>query len=570
MSVSTSLTGYPAIDKPWMKYYSKELESIEIPKMTLYTYAYHNNLDNMNGIAFQYFGSKITYKKLFLEIQKAAKAFQKAGVSAGDVVTIMSMQTPETIYAYFALNYLGAVANMVYMTLSEAEILQTVRDTKSKMLLFLETVAEKVAKSNIPSTVQTVSLSVSSSMPFLIQVGYKLKNKNNSELLCDDYRAFIDNGANEILCAPEENADLPAVIVYTSGTTGEPKGVVLSSYNINSVAFQYKYSGMHFGRGESYLGIIPLFLAYGVAMLQLAVSMGINTTLFIVPEPKEIAKAFEKTKPNHFASGPAMLDDIMKNVTGDMSYLINFTGGGAALSAEKEEQLNLFLASHNCHVKYAIGYGMTELAAAVCANSNLVYKQGSLGIPLPKATVRIVDPDTEKDLKIGETGEICFNAPNTMLGYYNNEKATDEIISVDTAGQRWIRTGDLGYVDEDGFLFYQGKMKRIYVCRTASGLNMKLFPQRIEELFEENSSIDKCAVVAIEDNTYLHVAIAFVTRKPSAQLNKDSLIRELKEVAEANLPEHSLPAKIIVLDEMPLTASGKVDYRVLEEMAKGN
>ena len=213
---------------------------------------------------------------------------------------------------------------------------------------------------------------------------------------------------------------------------------------------------------------------------------------------------------------------------------------------------------------------MTELAAAVCANSNSVYKQGSLGIPLPKAIVRIVDPDTDKDLKIGETGEIYFNAPNTMLGYYNNENATAEIISVDTAGQRWIRTGDLGYVDEDGFLFYQGKMKRIYVCRTASGLNMKLFPQRIEELFEENSSIDKCAVVAIEDNTYLHVAIAFVTRKPSAQLNKDSLIRELKELAEANLPEHSLPAKIIVLDEMPLTASGKVDYRALEEMAKGN
>lgn len=562
-------TGYPSIDKPWLKYYEPGVDNLKVPEETLYSYAYHCNENHMEETAFRYFGTKITYKKLFLETKRVALASQKAGVEQGDVVTIMSMHTPKTIYAYFALNYLGAIANMVYMTLSESEIATTLMETRSKVFLFLETAAERVQKATIPSDCKLVKLSVSASMPLHVKIGYSLKNKGSvvKQLYCENFADFVKHGQSVLLREAANDAHAPAVIVYTSGTTGEPKGVVLSSYNLNSVAFQYKYSKMQFNRGETYLDIIPLFLAYGVAMLQLAVTMGIDSTLWIVPEPKQIAGAFEKTKPNHFASGPAMLDDIMKNVTGDMSYLINFTGGGAALSPEKEAELNCFLDSHNCHVKYAIGYGMTELAASVCANNNAIYRQGSLGIPLPKSIAKIIDTDTDAELKIGETGEICFCSPSVMLGYYHNKAATAEIMKTDTEGKTWIHTGDLGYIDEDGFLFYQGKRKRIYVCRTVSGLAVKLFPQRIEELFETNPLVDKCAAVVVEDEMYLHVVHVYVSCKSPVTEN-GKLINELEEKAKKELPEHSQPASIKILQTIPLTASGKVDYRALEELAK--
>lgn len=561
------MTGYASIDKPWLKYYSDEAINSPLPELTMYQYIWENNKDYLSNNALRYYGTKITYGRLFENIRKAANAFYSMGIRAGDVVTIMSMHTPETIYSFYALNYIGAVANMVYMTLSEEEISQSLRETESKIFLFLETATDRVIRATIPISVQIISLPVSRSMPFPIKQGYRIKNRqrNNSFI---KYEKFISDAIPMLSCSPAQEAHSPAIIVYTSGTTGEPKGVVLSSYNINSVIFQYNYSGIHFGRRERYLGIMPLFLAYGVTMLQLALFMGLETTLCIIPEPKEIAKAFQKTRPNHFTSGPAMLDDIMKNVTGNMSYLINFTGGGAALSKEKEEQLNHFLKAHNCHVKYIIGYGMTELSATVCTNSNQVYKQGSLGIPLPKSTAKIVEPDSGNELKKRMTGEICFNSPSIMLGYYKNSTATNKVISIDENGQAWIHTGDLGYIDEDGFLFYQGKIKRIFACRTGDGLIMKLFPQRIEELFETAAAVDKCAVIVREDPVYLNTALAYVTIKSSFEGAKSELIEELSKLAKTSLPEHSRPASIQVVDEFSLTVSGKVDYRSLEKLAE--
>lgn len=553
------LTGYPSIDKPWLKHYASDACNIQIPHKTLYQYIYECNCDSLDGIALRYFGTKITYKKLFDNILAVAKFFKKAGISAGDVVTIMSMHTPETIYSYYALNYLGATANMVYMTLSGQEILATLAETESKMLLVLDAALPQLEQIEGKITIPVVVMRISDSMPLALRTAMNLKGKKGKNFL--EYAKAIKSAKNECLPACDADDQRTAVIVYTSGTTGTPKGVMLSSYNINAVAYQYKYSGMHFGRGETYLDIIPLFLAYGVSMLQLAVSMGIDTTLLIVPESEKIAKEFDKLKPNHFASGPALLDDIMKNVKGDLSNLINFTGGGAALSPEKEAELNSFLSQHGANVEYAIGYGMTELSASVAACNNQIYKSGSLGIPLPKATLKIVDVTSGEELPAGQEGEICFNAPNMMLGYYHNQEATDDIIRPDEKGTLWIHTGDLGLIDEDGFLFYKGKMKRIYVVKI-DGHFYKMFPKRIEELFDEDPNVDKCAVVAIEDSALMNVPVAFVTK--ASDIDDSMLTATLMKKAKNKLPKHMQPARVAVMDKIPLTASGKVDYRPLE------
>lgn len=555
------LTGYPSIDKPWLKHYAPNVEKIQIPHKTLFQYAHDCNRDSLNGTAFRYFGAKITYKNLFDNVYSVAKFFQKAGIANGDIVTIMSLHTPETIYAFYALNYLGATANMVYLTLSSQEILATIKETKSKMLLILDVALPQIESIMEDITIPVVVMNVSDSMPLALRAVSRIK-ATKKVAGAVEFKKMVKAAKSECLKDFDKDDQRPAVIVYTSGTTGNPKGVMLSSYNINSVAFQYKYSEMHLERGETYLDIIPLFLAYGVSMLQLAVTMGIDTTLLIVSETKEIAKQFDRLKPNHFASGPTLLDDIMKNVTGNLNNLINFTGGGAALSPEKELELNNFLFKHGSNVKYAIGYGMTELSASVSACNNKIYKSGSLGIPLPKATLKIVDIESGEELSVGQEGEICFNAPNIMLGYYKNPTATDNIIHIDENGMRWIHTGDLGLVDNDGFLFYKGKMKRIYVVKI-DGQPYKLFPQRMEELFEADPDVDKCAVVAIEDDAMINVAVAFVTKKSDIEDTK--LIAALETSANNNLPKHMQPSRIIVIDKMPLTASGKINYKALEK-----
>lgn len=236
-----------------------------------------------------------------------------------------------------------------------------------------------------------------------------------------------------------------------------------------------------------------------------------------------------------------------------------------SFTPEEEKAVNQYLYEHGAQVKYVTGYGMTELGATVCTGMNHVYKLGTLGIPLPAVTVKIVDTDIGKELKINEIGEMYFKAPNIMLGYYNNQADTDEIITRDENGERWIHTGDLGMVDEDGFVHFKGRIKRIFITKGKDDVVYKLFPMAIEELFSDTDKVKLCGTIAVEDPERLNVAVSFVTMKDSSY-SKEQLITELMECAREKLPEHSVPVKIVVLTEMPLTPSGKIDYKVLEKM----
>lgn len=186
-----NLTGYPSIDKPWLKYYSEEALNAPLPKKTMYQYAFEKNQDNLSEIALVYFGKRITYSKLFENVYYTAKAFVSMGIEEGDIVTIMSMHTPETIYTIYALNYIGATANLVYMTLSENELIQSIENTKSKMLLVLDAVLEKITNSKIE--IPVIVLPISNSMPFARKAGYLLTTKrvNHNYIM---YDSFVKKG----------------------------------------------------------------------------------------------------------------------------------------------------------------------------------------------------------------------------------------------------------------------------------------------------------------------------------------------------------------------------------------
>ena len=446
------LTGYPSIDKPWLKYYSEKAINAPLPECTLYEYIYENNKDYLNQNALNYFGKKITYSELFANIEKAAKSFQSMGVKKGDIVTIMSMHTPETIYCIYALNRLGAVANMVYMTLSEKELLHEVKNTESKILVILNLAYEKVEKIRTELDVQSVVvISPADSMKFLMKTAYKLKTKSPKlQVGYLSYQDFISLGkpVSKVADAPYEKM-APAIIAHTSGTTGEPKGVMLSNYNLNAVAYQYSVSGMNLKKGEKFFNMLPPFIGFGVSVgMNVPLVLGLEEILWILPDKEKVAEGFVKTKPNHFVSGPAYLDDIMSYTDVDMSGLKNFGGGGESITIEKEKIVNEFLKTHGANVRYLTGYGMTEFGATVCTGMNHAYKSGTLGIPFPAVIIKIVDSETGNEMSYNQVGEMCFNSPNTMIGYYKNEKATKDIIRVHKDGKEWLHTGDLGMVDE--------------------------------------------------------------------------------------------------------------------------
>ena len=559
-------TGYPSIDKPWLKYYSEEALHGEIPKCTMYEYIFDHNKSHLDGIALRYFTKKITYQKLFENIRKTADAFWAQGIRKGDAVTIMSLNTPETIYCIYALNYIGAVANMVYMTLSEEEIVETVKNTDSKMFIFLDVAAEKVR--NVVEDIEKIrvlAISPTDSLGFPVQKFSALKSKINTKGFWK-WKDFLKAGEHQKAQQTSYHENELSVIVYTSGTTGTPKGVMLSNDSLNAVAWQYEKSGMKFTRGETFLTLMPPFLSIGLS-LNVHLPLSLGTASIMIVNPEKFIEEYKKYKPNHCVSGPVIIRKLVQRLSGNMSYCITMAGGGESLSLEEENYLNETLRNHHSDAKYLTGYGMTEFAATVTTSMNHVYKAGTLGIPLCKVNIKVINPDNGEKLKYNETGELCFCTPSHMLGYLDNEEETKKICDRDEKNSLWIHTGDLGFVDEDGFVHFVGRIKRIYLVQAADGTVYKLFPQRIEETIAEYPEVDLCAVVVELDAQNIATAIACVKRTAESK-NNNNFLTGLQQYCKEKLPVHLVPKQIIEMDEIPLTQSGKIDYKTLEKMTK--
>lgn len=560
MAQEKTLTGYPSIDKPWLNQYSEEVLYTSIPKKTMYELLYEYNKSRLDNVAIRYYGNDISYGKLFENIRLAGAAFSAYGVTAGDVVTILSLNTPETTYAIYGLNYIGAVANLLVANTSVQEIATNLKDTKSKLFLVLDKMLEGIGELECP--IPIITLSIGDSAKGIEKHIFRLMSSKKQ--LYISYSEFV----REKTCAEcfRYSEDSPAIIVYTSGTTGQPKGVVLSNTNINSCAIQCAISGKNYRQHETFLNILPPFYSFGIGMKHLCFYVGMTEIPMLIPKVDMVQKMIKKHRPNRLVIGPAFTDVIEKYSGKDMSFLVDLTGGGGSISLITEKRINEILETKGAKSKYLSGYGMTELSAAVSMNHNDNNKEQSIGLPLPLTNIKICSLSNGEELGYGEEGELLVSSPGLMLGYYNNVEETEKSIETLGDGTRWIHTGDLAKVDEDGFVFVTGRIKRIYIVTNEDNLAYKLFPQRMEEVVQQICGVQKCGVIVKEDEVRGYVPIVFVSSNGTEAYD---VVREktAKEI-ERNLPEYYKPKDIIVLDKIPVNSNQKIDYHALEQIGR--
>ena len=562
------LTGYPSIDKPWMKYYPKGAENRPMPQKTLYQCIYDANKDHEDDFAFNYFGRRITYGTLFEEIDRCAKALLKLGVKPDDTVTIMSLASPETFYCAYACSKIGAIINLISVLAGEQELVHYLNEAKSEVFIALDLFNDKIIKALPGTGVKTVvNMSLAQSMPLHIKAVFKMKAK---AVKCPDFMSWNDftslaEGQPPVKVFPYVPNRF-SYLAHTGGTTGEPKGVMLSDKSINGIAEEYATIFSH-ERQDKWINTIVPFVVYGfLANTHVPLLTGIENYLLPKTDIKKLPRQILKHKINFVSSVPPYLEYLhidKKFIHSDLSFIKAIAAGGDGMTHELENSINNVLMQNGAASKLMNGYGATEVGTTACSNSYGRF-DGSVGLPLTRDIISIFDPDTNEELKYNEIGEICIHTPYLMLGYLNNPEATDEVVKIHSDGKKWFHTGDLGYVTEEGAVFITGRIKRI-ILTEKDGMVSKIFPDRIKKLLETNESVDVCCIVRQPGDSPEVKLTAHVVLKEPYRAESGRVEGDLRALCSAELPEYSRPDRYVFRESIPLTASGKIDFRALEK-----
>ena len=558
-----NLTGYPSIDKPWLKYYTEEAIHAPLPERSMYDYMTACNAGRMDETALNYFGRKITHRQLQAEIDRCARALVASGVRAGDVVSLCMLAIPEAIYLLYAINKIGAIANFLVMSATQQELRDQLATTESKLIITLDIAMPQIKAA--AGAVRVIPVSLAQSMPLITALQYRLKAKQ-PRAESTAWQEFLASGNRVSLPSCTVKKEDPAVIEYTGGTTGKAKGVLVSNGAANALAFQYRVSDniLDFEPGQRFMNIIPPFLAYGVFFGgHMALCTGLEEVLCPDPAPAHFPAQFARYRPNHFSGGPLHIEALMKSKRVqrmNLSFLRVAAYGGDAMSQEWEQAATQFLMTHHSPYGLLKGYGMTETASTLCFSTNRVPEM----IPLPRNNIKVLDIDTGKELGYDHDGEICVTGPTLMIGYYKNEDATKEIIFEEN-GVRWLRTGDLGHITPEGYFHLTGRIKRIFWGIGPDHTPQRIYPMEIERVLCTCPEVENCAVIGKPNGERGYLPIAYVVPAPSA--DRSRLEEQLGQLCEKELHGNAVPYAYHFVDRLPTTPAGKVDFRALERTA---
>ena len=553
----------------WDKFYPKD-KKIVVPNMSLYEYIYSCNKDRQDNIALNYFNRKITYYELFHDIDLCARAMRSQGIREGDVVSVCMANTPEAVIAFYAISKIGAIANMIHPLSAEEEIKASLISTDSVMLIAINLTYKKI--NNIiedTKVYKTVIVSARDSMPTLMGIGYylledhkvKTPKSNEKYIRWKDFMIKGNKYNSKVLV--KTTKDQPAVILHSGGTTGTPKNILLSNGNINVVPSQACISLPELDETDRMLTILPLFHCFGlVECLHFPLVTG--GTAILVPkfDASRFDKLLSKYKPTVIPGVPTLFEAMIKNKhmqNIDLSNVKYVVSGGDTLPEEKNLAVNKFLKEHNCRHNIVQGYGLSETSGGCVFATSGTDLLGSSGIPLYGNDLKIISIDTREELGPNNIGEIMICGPSVMLGYLNNQEETNEVLEKDSRGKIWVHTGDMGYINDDGILFFVQRLKRLIIV---SGYNV--FPSHIEDIIDKHEAVLSCCVVGIPHPYKVQVPKAYIVLKDEYKVSA-KVKRDIKEYCEKNLAKYMIPKEFEFRESLPKTMIGKVDYRTLEK-----
>ncbi len=556
-------------EKIWMKQFPEEERSLQMPRMKIYSYLKDVNKNRLDTTALHYYGKNITYGQFIRQIDEVANAYAAIGVKAGDTVSLLSASTPESIMTVYALNKIGAITNAIDPRQNTEFIEKMIKDSGSKVLVVINIAWPKVKKikESIRQDyiiVQTAATSLPMFKKIAMNLAVRTKIEYGNGVMT--WKNFMKNSHRGTAIEVDYKGDDVVAIAYTGGTTGFPKGVMLTNDSINSVAFSFKHCGIVYEKGERFLGIMPIFSSYGlVCGIHMPLTMEIELALIPAFKPMDLAKHIKKYRPNHLISTPAfyemmMQDPILKGM--DLSFLKTLGSGGDTMNEGLEAKLGEFIKEHNMRYPLCQGYGMSELSAAASFCVNDRYKAGSVGVPCLTTTVSVFDPETGEELDYNQQGEICMTGPSMMKGYFNNPEETAHVMRLHDDGKVWIHSGDIGYIDEDGFIFIKGRVKRMITRPDGH----KVFPVIIESAINALPSVINCVVIGVNnrDGIQGQWPLAIVQLAEGV----DDVAKECHRIfklCDATLEERGKPVGVIPVEAIPLTGMGKNDYRALEK-----
>ena len=524
-----------------------------------------------NVIAYDFMGSHTNYRRCVEEIHACARALRAAGVKENDRVTIAMPNAPQAVSMFYAVNMVGAIANMIHPLSAEGEIEFYLNDSKSVAALTLDQFYGKFAniRQNTPALKTLIVASIKDALNPVMKLGYALTEGKKVPKLPEDgdyitWKQFIANGKS-FTGDPRVKrvGEQPAVILYSGGTTGVTKGILLSNLNFNALGAQIIATNPIYSIGDKMLAIMPMFHGFGlgVSIHSMLVNGG---RCVLVPRftPQTYAELLRKHKPNFIAGVPTLYEALLR-LDGlddlDLSCLKGMFSGGDSLPVELKKRIDAFLKDHKATIEVREGYGTTECVTASCLTPSGLAREGSIGIPFPDTYYKIVMPGTEIEVPYGQEGEICLAGPTVMMEYVNHPKETADTLRKHADGLTWVHTGDLGVMDKDGYIYFRQRIKRMIVT---SGYNV--YPSQIEGILDKNECVHMSCVIGVKDPYKMQKVKAFIVLKPGYEPS-DETREKIMDYCRKHIAKYALPYEIEFRDELPKTLVGKVAYRILEE-----
>lgn len=523
-----------------------------------------------NYIAFDFMGKSTTYKELTKNVELCAKSLSMLGIRENDKVTIAMPNCPQAIYMFYAVNLIGAISNMVHPLSSEKELEFYINESESTTVVTLDQFYHKFEAIRANTCAKNIIIArIKDALSQPLRWGYMLTEGRKIEKIPDDapvifWEDFLKFGKTRFFdIKVKRKSDDPATILYSGGTTGTTKGILLTNKNFNALSQQIIATNPMFRPGDKMLSAMPLFHGFGLGVcIHSMLSEGGRCILVPRFTPESYAKLITKYRCNFIAGVPTLYEALLrlpKFDKADLSSLKGVFSGGDSLSIELKKKLDKFLYDHKAVIQVREGYGTTETVTACCLTPSHMHKEGSIGLPFPDTYIKIVKPDTDKELPYGEEGEILLAGPTVMKEYIKHPEETSQTLRKHKDGLTWVYTGDLGVMDDEGFVFFKGRNKRMIIT---SGYNV--YPAQLENIIDACDIVSMSCVIGVPDPYRMQKVKAFIVLKNGVPANEQSKDM-IKAYCEKHIAKYAMPREFEFRPELPKTLVGKVAYRKLEE-----